>query len=201
MKRTPFIGGITRGGLVLLCLGVAGSLSLQSVSRGQDPGLVPEEVRKDAEKPAADSALEGLVESLFKSAAEEKAKPAAAEETPAEVDDSIQAEAEKDVRSKIAESTGAETETEPKAVPLVEPEPQELSEDEKVRRQELEMLADELVVQAMKLWRQGEYKQAADRYTQANDRLKKVSLSEPRILRKRADVDQMLHNLYSDWAS
>jgi general secretion pathway protein D len=183
---------------------------------------VPDEVKKDAEaakaapdakaeaKPADTVDLDKLAESLRQTAAEAgKEKKADAEEPPKENEDpAVKSQAETDVKAQIASEKAKPTPTD-EAAPatatpetlIVEPEPTELSATEKVRRQELELMADELAVQAMKLWRQNDYKLAADKYVEAKARLDKISRSQPRIAKKKENIDANLHNLYSDWAT
>ncbi|MCK5806047.1 MAG: von Willebrand factor type A domain-containing protein, partial [Lentisphaeria bacterium] len=74
----------------------------------------------------------------------------------------------------------------------VEPQPEELNENEILRRGEQELVADELTVQALKLSRQKDYQGAADKYREAQSRLRLVSGNRPRIKAKQAKIEEAL---------
>ena len=84
--------------------------------------------------------------------------------------------------------------------PAVEPKPEELDQKESVRRQELELAAEQLVVEALKAYRKSQFKDAAVFYRRAQGKLRAASTSQPRIVRKLQQIQTALFNLHSDWA-
>ncbi len=93
-----------------------------------------------------------------------------------------------------------EAEAKKASLPAAEPKPEELDQNESVRRQELELAAEQLVVQALRAYRKSRFKEAADYYRQAQAKLRLASTSQPRIVRKQQQIQTALFNLYSDWA-
>jgi type II secretory pathway component GspD/PulD (secretin)/tetratricopeptide (TPR) repeat protein len=211
---------MARTGCALLLAGSLGLFWTPTSLSGQGAApAVPDEVKKDAEAgkaaPATDAKaatavdLDKLAESVRQNAPDPAATAKQTDAPPAAAtgaDPALKSQAETDVKAQLATDQGApgaapEGAAAIPATPLVEPEAPELSAVEKVRRTELELMADELAVQAMKLWRLNDYKLAADKYLEAKARLNKISLSQPRIAKKKENIDASLHNLYSDWAA
>jgi len=213
IKRACETRSLARTGCLLFLVGGLGLLCLPVRLAGQGaPPAVPDEVKRDAEGPSAGAAatatkdkddvgvdLDKLAESLRENAG--KGGDGKTADGDADAEAGVASEAEADVKAQLEEGTGEDTVAPAPQAAAVDPEPEELSATEKVRRQELELMADELAVQAMKLWRQNEFKQAADKYNDAKARLDKISRSQVRILKKKENIDASLHNLYSDWAS
>ncbi|MCF7855341.1 MAG: hypothetical protein K9N51_11135 [Candidatus Pacebacteria bacterium] len=92
-------------------------------------------------------------------------------------------------------------ESEPDAAPAEEMvyEPEELTMDEKVRRQELELAARHDVEQAVEAYTKNEFEQAIELYKAARKKLEKAGKA-PRIQQQLQDIDEAIGSVYTDWA-
>ncbi|MFA5204915.1 MAG: hypothetical protein WC708_10990 [Lentisphaeria bacterium] len=88
----------------------------------------------------------------------------------------------------------------PAAEAKLDQQPGEISESERVRRQELETMGEGRMAEAAKLYREGKYKEAVTKYGEAKDYLEKSSKSEPRVTARIAKIDTAMADVTLDWA-
>ncbi|MDX9981067.1 MAG: hypothetical protein RBU25_13660, partial [Lentisphaeria bacterium] len=193
MKRINSRLSALRALALLPALGLLGLSGIARLGAQEAAGPV---ISEQAAKDAAGNGQTSLqdLESLFGGAA---AAPAA-EKAGVQVSEDVK----RDVEAATAAPAAAPAEAAPAqpAEPIVEPTDVELDASLKIQKQELEIVADEAVVQGNRFYRQGDYAEAAKLYAEAKNRLDLVSKSSPRILKKKESIDVMLHNLYRDWA-
>lgn len=130
--------------------------------------------------------------------------PAAPATTPAAADDGGEAAVAVEAAAApaaLGDGEGGLAPAEADAPPAVEPRPEELDANEQVRRREMELMAEHLVIEAMKAWRQDKFREAIKAYEDAKARLERASLSEPRIVRRTAQVKDAMTKVYEDWAT
>ena len=164
----------------------------------QEDGGIPQEVLKDAEG-VSDEDLEQLLR--------EASEGEDGQET--EVAPDIAQEAEKDVQEKMQEKRNGGGEESPALTGGIEPgtaeddvmpQPEELTANQEVRRKELELIAEHHMIRALQHYRKEEFGQAAELYRKAREKLQQASKSAPRILKKVEQINDLLYNLYVDWA-
>lgn len=82
----------------------------------------------------------------------------------------------------------------------IPPTAQELRIDEEVRRKEWELRAENFMIEAQKAWRDGEFLEAINLFNKADERLKAISLTQPRILANRERIKEAIAQVNADWA-
>ncbi len=83
---------------------------------------------------------------------------------------------------------------------LSDKEPEEITTDEKIRRQELELSADQLRVEGAKAFRDGKFQVAIQDLKKAEAKYNQTSKSDKRILRKLADLKADMFQMNAEWA-
>ncbi|OGV75413.1 MAG: hypothetical protein A3K19_12795 [Lentisphaerae bacterium RIFOXYB12_FULL_65_16] len=204
-----------------LLVGLAVSYDGRCMAADEAKIEVPAEVVKDAEggekkaadeaKPAAKDDLEALLGEEKKADPEAKdAEPAAepaAKEGAAAVDEAAaavkeaMAAKEADVAKAAAAAAAAAAPEEAQPAPVVEAKPEDLDANERVRRRELELMAEHHVITALQFYRKGEFSEAAKNYELAKQELEQSSKSSPRILKRVEQIKALLFNLHADWAN
>ncbi len=82
----------------------------------------------------------------------------------------------------------------------IPPTAQEIRMDEEVRRKEWELRAENFMMEAQKAWREGDFLEAINLFEKADERLKSISKTQPRILAKRERIKEAIAQVNADWA-
>jgi tetratricopeptide (TPR) repeat protein len=78
--------------------------------------------------------------------------------------------------------------------------PEEIMQDEIVRRKEKELEAEQLYIEGREAYIQGDYESATTKFIAAQVKLREASLSEPRVLAKNKMLEKLLATAYEEWA-
>ncbi|MBT7304176.1 MAG: tetratricopeptide repeat protein, partial [Victivallales bacterium] len=166
-------------------LGLPGLLQLHAQENADGKPVVTKEAAADAAGKDGGKQL-GELESLFEGV-EDTAKKGDAKAV------------KKDVPEPVPVAPEAATPKKGDGEPRVEKKEPEINHYTQVRRREKEMMADALAIQGNKAFGGGDFLDASKLYLQAKSKLKEVSVSVPRIIRKQENIDVALHSLYMQW--
>ncbi len=83
---------------------------------------------------------------------------------------------------------------------IVQPTPPELDANERVRREEIFLMAEQLAMNGAEAYRENNYEEAVQKYRAAKSKLKDASKGAPRIIQRIAEIDEILYKIHNDWA-
>lgn len=151
-----------------------------------------------AEAPAAEAAAPA-VEAAVEAVEAVEALPAAADAPAVEAAPVMEAVPATEEAPAAAEEPAEEKPAEESIVEAVDAQPEEIDENERVRRTELEMSAQQFAVEGAQAFRDGNFKAAVEGYKKAELQLQKAGKSE-RVLKQLQQVRTALAGVNADWA-
>ena len=135
--------------------------------------------------------------------ADEEDVAAGGPEEPADEQPESEPEQDQSADEQVADEPEADEGPEPIDYDMGAPEEiraAEIELDEEVRRKEWEQRAEYFMLQAQRAWRDGRFQEAIGLFNKADERLKAISQTQPRIAEKRNRIQEAIASVNASWA-